>query len=272
MRAARDQGASPRGADGVGQVGRESGVELEPGAGTRVDEAEVGRVQCQTRDRDRVLAAGAVDGVAEHRVAERREVHAHLVRAARSQLGLDERHRSEPFERTDRRPRRLAGAHRERRAPRAWARPTDAALDENLELDVAGDQRPVAAAHGVRAELPLQMLGRGVAAGEHHDARGVAVEAVDDADLARVAEATRELDHEAGEHGVLLAVGGGVNEHPGGLVDHHDVVVDVEDLDPGPARHGPAPRQSRPVCDRRVRAQQVARIGDHLAVDRRMAD
>ena len=271
MCAARDQRAAARCADGAGQVARELGIEIEPGTGARVDEAEVGRVQRQARDRDRILAA-AIDGVAKHRVAERREVDPHLVRAARPQLRLDERHGPEPLERPNRRPGGLARTGGERCAPGAGARPTYAAFDEDLALDVAGEEGAVAAAHRVRAELPLQVLGGRVAAGEHHDARGIAVETVHDADLARVAEAARELDHEAGEDGVLLAVGGRVDQHAGGLVHHHQVVVDVQDFDPGAARHGRAPRQARTMRDLRIRAQDVARVGHHGAVDRGVAD
>jgi hypothetical protein len=231
-RAAADRG------DGAGEVGRQGRVELERLAGAGVDQPEVSSVEGQARDRHGVRPVGAVDGIAEHGVAKRGEVYAHLVRAAGSELGLDEGDGTEALQRPEHRPRRLAAPQDEGGPPGARSGATNPALDEHLPLDVAGNERPVAAAHGVGPELALQVLRRSVVAGEHHHARRVAIEPVDDVDLARVAETPGELDHEAGKDRVLLAVGGGVHEHSGGLVDHHQVVVDVENLDSGPPRHG----------------------------------
>jgi hypothetical protein len=234
-----------------------------------VDEPEVGGVERQARDRHGVVAA--VDRVAEHRMAERREMHAHLVGAAGSQLGLDQGGRAETLEWPNRGPRRQA-AGGERRPASARARAADAAVDEHLLGDVAGDQGAVAPRHRVRAKLELQVLGSSVVARQHHHPRGVAVEAVDDVHLARVAEAPGELDHQAGEDGVLLAVGGRVHQHAGRLVDDHEVLVDVQYVDPGSPRHGGAPGQRRPVHDDRAGAQDAAGVGHHLAVDGGVTD
>ena len=226
-------------------------------------------VERQARDRHGVVAA--VDRVAEHRVAERREMHAHLVGAAGSQLGLDQGGRAEALERANGRTRRQT-AGGERRPAGARARAANAAVDEHLLGDVAGDQGAVPPRHRVRAELELQVPGGGVVARQYHDTRCVAVEAVDDVHLARVAEASGKLDHEAGKDRVLLAVGGRVHQHAGRLVDDHEVLVDVKYLDPGSPRHGGASGQRRPVRDDRAGAQDATWVGHHLAVDRGVTD
>ena len=266
------QRTPPGGGEGAGKVGRHGRVELERFAGARVDQPKMGGMEGQARDRHRVLALGAVDGVAEHGVAKRGEVDANLVRTAGPELRLDEGDGAEALQRPEHRPCRLAASQDESGPPGAGARAPDPALDEHLLVDVAGHQRTVATAHGVRAELALQVLGRRVVAGEHHDARSVAIEPVDDFDLARVTEAPGELHHETGEHRIFLAVGGGVHEHSRGLVDHHQVVVDVEDLDPRPPWHGGTARQPGLMGDDGVGAQDMSRVGDDGAVHRGVAD
>jgi hypothetical protein len=233
-----------------------------------VDEPEMGGVERQTRHHQRVLAPGAVDGIGEHRVAQRREVNSHLVGAAGAEFGLDESDRAEPLERPDRGPRGLpAGC--ERGPPCARAGAADAAVDEHLRLDVAGHERAVAPGHRVRLELPLQVLRGRVTSGQHHDPRGVAVEAVDDVETGRGPQMPQGGPRQV-EGGVPL-VGLERNAgHSGRLVDDDHVGIPVDDADlqlrravtrgahlehhRGPAREAGRVVQLEPAVDRHLAA------------------
>jgi hypothetical protein len=238
-----------------------------------VNQAEVRGVQRDARHGDGVLLLAAVDRVSEHGVTEVGEVHPHLVRASRAELGADEGHAAETLERRDdgaRGP--SAGAGRQRGAAGAGAGAADAPLDLHLAGEVAGHQRLVAPRHRVGAELALQVLGGRMSARQHHHPGGVSVETVHDVDAPRVAATPRELDHQACEHRVLLAGHGGVDEQSGGLVDHHDVVVEVEHRNARARRLRRPARKLRLVSDRVAGADPVAGVGDDLPADRDMPD
>ena len=269
----RSQGAPPEHRDHRRKVGRQGRAEFSALPRARVDEAEVHGVESHARRCDRILRGVAVDRIAENGVVEVREVDTDLVRPPGAELGLDEGRRAESLQRLDGRVRRPAtGAGGESGATRAGTGTADAAVHLGLAAEVAGDERLVPPGHGMGPELALQVLGCGMVAGKHHHARGVAVEAVDDVDAAGSAAAFAELDDQAGEHRVLLAVDGGVDEHARWLVDHDDVVVEVEHRD---ARAGGARRatgQARLVGHDRAGAQAVTRVGDDLAIDGGMTD
>jgi CubicO group peptidase (beta-lactamase class C family) len=264
---ASGEGAPAEHGDDGGEVVRQRYAELEARAGRRVDEAEMHRVEGDPRHRDGIVLDAAVDRVAEHRMVQVREVDAHLVRPPGAELRLDQRRGAESLQRLHLRARRsAAGAGRKRRPASAGAGAADAAVDVGLAVEVACHQRVVAAGHRVRLELPLHLLGGGVRARQHHHARGVAVEPVHDVDAAGPAAALRQLDHEAGEHGVLLALDGRVDEQAGRLVDHDHVVVEVEHDDPRALRPRRQAGEPGPVGDERAGPQEVSRIGHHLAV------
>jgi hypothetical protein len=266
-------GAATQHRDHRRQVGRKGDGELAAGAVGRVHEAEMDGVERHARHCDGVLLGVAVDRIAEHGMAEIREVDAHLVRPPGAELGLDERHRAEALQRLDRGPRRAPPrAGRQRCASRTGAGTADAAIDMDLRVEVAGHQRLVPPGHGVRPELPLQMLGSRMVARQHHHARGVAVEPVDHVNTAGSAAALAQLHHEPGQDGVLLTLDRRVDEHAGGLVDDDEVVVEVDDRDPRTLRLWPAAGQVRLMGDDGVGTQTMAGIGDDLAVDDRVAD
>ena len=136
-------------------------------------------------DRERVGRRVAVDGVAEHRVAEEREVDANLVGAAGAELGLDQGDGPQALERPQHGAGRAAASARgERGSPRARLRPSDVALDQLLLREGAAGERQVAALDRVRAELEVEMLRRRVREREHQDAGGVTIEPVHDEDAA----------------------------------------------------------------------------------------
>jgi hypothetical protein len=64
----------------------------------------------------------------------------------------------------------------------------------------------------VGAELALQLLSGRMGEGQHHHARGFAVETVHDQDAPVMAGAPLQLSRSAGEHGVLVALGRRVDQ------------------------------------------------------------
>ena len=206
-------------------------------------------------------------------MAEVGEVDADLVRAAGAELPLDEGRRSQPLER----PQHgaggaAAGPGGERGAPRARPRPADAALHQLLPREIPARQREVEALHGVEAELAVQVLRRGVRDRQHHHPRCVAVEAVHDEDAPVAPGPPLQLGRDAGEHRVLLALDRGVDEQPGGLVDHDDLIVGEQDFDRRRLGRALAPGQRRRVGDLVGRADERAGVGHDGPVDQDVAD
>lgn len=235
-----------------------------------MDEAELRGVQGEARHPDRIRLRLAVDLVAEHGVAEEREVDARLVGTAGVQFGLDQRRLAERLERAHHRG-CLAAAARQRGAARARGRTADTAVDAGFARERAGDEREVAACHRVEAQLLLQVAGRRVVPGQHHHARGVAVEAVDDVQAVVSRLALRQLGKSTGDHGVALVLDRRVDDQTGRLVDDDHVGVEVEDRQRGQPRPARPPRPGRVVTDRRPDRHPRARIDDHEAVNQDVA-
>ena len=210
----------------------------------------------------------AVELVTKHGVAEVRQVHADLVGAARAQLGLDQRRRTQPLDGTDRGLRRLAATPGGEGAPAcARSRPADRSLDEALPVEVAGHEREVTALGGVNAELALEVLGGSVGAGQDHDSRGVAVEAVHDEQAAYQGSRPRKGDVRAGQHGVALAFRGWVDDQARWLVHDHDVGIVEEQLDGRRARQRRAAGELRMVLDAIAGVDPGTRVDHDLVVD-----
>jgi hypothetical protein len=100
-------------------------------------------------------------------------------------------------------------------------------------LGVLPDQGVVAATGGVGGELLDQVLGGIGGAGDDQQAGAARVEAVDDARALRVADIGQLPDarQQTVDERAVGVAGTGMDDHPGGLVDHDDVVVDVHDLE-----------------------------------------
>ena len=171
-----------------------------------------------------------VDGIAQHRMADGREVHADLVGAP----GL-ERHREtrgvlvavDHLVVRARLP--PAGAHRHPRrvAHRAANRRVDGAVG-GLGRPRPRPRRNAARPRGRRARARGRRTPR--AAGHDQESAGLAVEAVHDARARRLADPGQVVPREQAVHERAVAVSGaGMHHQPGRLVDHHEVVVLVDD-------------------------------------------
>ncbi|HPW54911.1 MAG: hypothetical protein KA072_07425 [Thermoanaerobaculaceae bacterium] len=230
-------------------------------------------MQRQTGHWNRVQSGVAVHRVAEHGVAEIRQVYAHLVGAAGGQRG---RHQGGATELLDRLERRLRRAHSEpgaeRSEPGARPRATDAAVDGGRLAEVSGGECEVAAFHQVSLELGVEVPGGVVVEREHHYARGLAVEAVDDQHA--TGRAGRPLDGglHPSHHRIGLVGGRGVNHDPGRFLDHDHVLVEMKDADRSDLRHPPAFREVGVVRDGVAGANQCPRFGHHGARDQHVAD
>jgi hypothetical protein len=262
--------APPQLGDDGGEISRQRDGERQAGAGRRVDEAELCRVQREARHPHRVRLRLAVDLVTEHRVAEEREVDAHLVGPAGVQLGLDQHRPAERLDRADHRARRAAAA-RQRGTARSGGRAADTAVDAGCPRQRAGDEREVAPGHGVEAELLLQVACRAEVPGQHHHPRGVPVETVDDVQPVVTGLALGQFGQAATDNRVVLAIERRVNDQTGRFVDHDHVGVEVEDRQRREAR---APRQPWPggvVADGRTVRDPRSRVDDHDTVNQDVA-
>ena len=115
---------------------------------------------------------------------------------------------------------------------RWWgSRPIGASTTPSARPHAAVHDRDVPALHGARRELTGQRVVRARRLGDDEEARGVLVEAVDDARPPRAAHARdrgRVGERGGGERRVGVA-GARMHDHAGGLVDHEHVVVLVHD-------------------------------------------
>ena len=152
-----------------GEAGHRAAVRVADGDGEGVELQAVGRRRV------------AVERVAEDRVAEGGEVDAELVAAAGQRAELDPRRAPLAGEHAPVGQRRLAAVvadHLPRPVrPVADQRQVDAAF---LVRDGAGDAGDVGLRHLAALELPAEVALREAGACHQHDARGVAVEAVDE--------------------------------------------------------------------------------------------
>jgi hypothetical protein len=172
-------------------------------------------------------------GVSADRMADSGQVSADLVRAPRLQPEAQQRGRRQALDRLEMgdgvaRP-VAAGGHHGAAAPVASDRGVDRA---GLGVHAARDEGQVLAAHLARAQLGGQ---RGVGLlGLRHDEqpRRVAVEAVDDAGPLRVGAAGDAAAERLRQRRPVVSAGG-MRDQPGGLVDHEQVGVLVDDLEFG---------------------------------------
>jgi CubicO group peptidase (beta-lactamase class C family) len=260
-------------AEGLLEIGGQGSREGQLGPGPRLDESEHRGVQGEARDGHRVLAGTPVDFVPEHSMAQEGQVDADLMGAAGRQLGLHQGGRSKPLDGAKSGPGRPAAVPgRESRTPRSRARPPDTPLHDGVRSEVAGHQGEVPAGHRVGPELALQVFGGAMAAGQDEQARGVAIEAMDNAQRPGHSGAALHLARGSREDGVLLAGDGRVDQQSGGFVDHHDVIVQVNDLDRRPWV-GLVPAAQVGTVDYLVaRPDPGTRRGDDGAVHRHVAD
>ena len=187
---------------------------------------------------------GPVLGVAGDGVADRLQVHADLVGAARVQPQAQQRVRGErAIEREV-----GAGLARKVAADRHARAHGRVAPDRRLDRAAARaratlDQREVFALDLPRGERLLQQPVGLLGAGDHEQARGVAVEAVHDAGALRIAargDAGEQLRERA-----LAVPPRGVHHEAGGLVDDEQVLVFVGDREWPSAGSPPSvPRRS----------------------------
>lgn len=174
-----------------------------------------------------VLRAVAVAHVADDRVAHVREVAAQLMGATAVWLKLDEAiacggvaadrpgqlHGGEPTVVGDRGERLAVAVDPQRR------------VDDAFAADEAAHDRVVAFLDAVRGEVVAQRARGGGIEGEDDDARCAAVEPVH-----RPHVATDPIAHAVQER-VTIAAAGRVHAQARGLVDGHEVIVEVEDRD-----------------------------------------
>lgn len=179
------------------------------------------------------LGLGAVEGVADDRVADAGEVNADLVGAASADADFEEGELRVAAEDAVRAPSGAAFGEACGHADPAHGVAGDGALDAaGLILHGALDQRQVNffdfAGGELRGEIPV----RGVVLGDQEDAAGEAVEAVDNAGAQIAAELGEGV--EAMEEGVDERAGvnasSGVDDHAGGFIDGDDGGIFVEDM------------------------------------------
>ena len=164
-------------------------------------------VEGEARNLDRVALRLAVDRIAKHGMVEVGEVDSDLVGAAGPQLGLDQHDRPERLRGPQHGVRRAAAGSGSKCGPaRTCTRASNAARHHDLSCEDAAHEREIAALDAVAAKLTLQALGRHMRKREHHHARGVAVEPVDDVHPARSAAAALGRGRGAAHDGVLLLV------------------------------------------------------------------
>ena len=257
----------------VAEVLRRRLAEHQPLAGGRVHETEGLRVERHAPDRERVAGRLAVHGIAQYWVTEIGEVDPDLVCPPSPELGLDKRHGSEALERAEHRDRRTPAASRcQRRAPRSRPWPADRSVHAALGGERPPHERDVPPLDGVSAELPLQVPGGGVREREHEDARGLPVEAVHDVNAAVLPRPPLDLGAGAADHRVLLGLGRGVDEKSCRLVDHEDVLVDVDHADRRQLGRGRAPGKALIVRHDVRGSEHGAGVGDDGAVHQHVSD
>ncbi len=172
--------------------------------------------------------APAVGLVADQREANVSHVHANLVGTAGFQLDPHVGVRAEALEHTVMADRRLA-AIGDRHALAHAAVAADRGIDLAAGSDDANHDALVDTADLARLHLLDQPGLRLQGLGHHHQAGGVLVQAVDDTG-ARYVDDVRHVVQQCIEQSPAGMPGGRVHNQPGRLVDHHDMVVFVDDI------------------------------------------
>ncbi len=251
------------GSPDVAEGGRRRAVELDRGPRLRMAEAEPRGVEAQAVQG---IPPRAVAAVADHRVAELRHLDPDLVAAARAEAEADARHVRAPLEDAvagD----RDAGAPAARRGAAGVDRADAerALLDEDvLERALvprhrALDDRDVPPLGGAGGELELEApLGvRGL--GDDQEARGLAVQPVDDERPAGRPRALEVGPHQAIGRPLPLVLGAD-REEPGRLLDDQERRVLVDQ----PQERGHGRRRRRPERHRVPLGHHRARIPHDL--------
>jgi len=182
-----------------------------------------GRAGCR-----RNAEAPAVRLVADQREANVSHVHANLVGTAGFQLDPHVGVRAEALEYTVVADRRLAAVGN-RHALAHAAMAADRGIDLAAGSDHANHDALVDAADLARLHLLDQPGLRLQGLGHYHQAGGVLVQAVDDTG-ARYVDDVRHVVQQCIEQCPAGMPGGRVHNQPGRLVDHHDMVVFVDDI------------------------------------------
>ncbi len=180
-------------------------------------------------------------------MAEPGQMHANLVGAAAFQASFDQGGHGKALAGLEQGQRILAAPGRQGGPARRGPRSADGTVDGDAVVQIARHQRQVGPLGGVAAKLALQVLGGGVGAGEDHDPRGVPVEAVNDEQAPHRGRAPGQSCCCASQDRVEVTLPRRVHHHAGRLVDHHQVRIEVEDLDGSRGGERPAAGQVGPV-------------------------
>ncbi len=173
--------------------------------------------------------APAVGLVTDQRETDMGHVHANLVGTAGFQLHAHVGVRAEALEHTVVTDRRLAAiGYRHALAHAAVA--TDRRIDLAAGGDYTNHDALVDTADFTRLHLFDQLGLRLQGLGYHHQARGVFVQAVNDTGTWHVDD-VRHMVQQRVEQGTTGMPGSRVHNQPGRLVDHHDMVVFVDDIE-----------------------------------------
>ncbi len=173
--------------------------------------------------------APAVGLVTDQRKTDMGHVHANLVGTAGFQLHAYVGVRAEALEHTIVADRRLAAVgYRHALAHAAVA--TDGRIDLAASGHYTNHDALVDAADFTRLHLFDQLGLRLQSLGYHHQTRGVFIQAVNDTG-ARHVDDVRHMVQQRVEQGTTGMPGSRVHDQPGRLVDHHDMVVFVDDIE-----------------------------------------
>jgi hypothetical protein len=150
----------------------------------RVDETQFGCMQGQSWRSARVSQGSLeerpiVDSFSTNWVSQLGEVDANLVRSPGLQLALEDGKIGELFDGTDMSNRSLADIGQGRTPAAAVATVANQVGLDSLRFNPTNDHRQVTAMDRVLAELPPQMAFRLHRAREHHQAAGLAIQAMD---------------------------------------------------------------------------------------------
>ena len=183
------------------------------------------RVQRLPRERDR--PAPSVRRIADQRMADRRQVHADLVRASGLQPAAQQRRVAEALDHLVVGARGLARGHdRHRGAARRMA--TDRRVDGAAAGDVAARERQVLAAHAARLQLADEAGLRRERPGHDQESAGLLVQPMDDAGARHAGEGGRVVQQRVQQRSVPVAAAR-MDDEARRLVDDDQRLVLVHD-------------------------------------------
>ena len=138
-------------------------------------------------------------------------------------------------------------------------------------LDDAPDERDVLLFDLTVAKLTGELLVRAIVLGHDHQPRCAAIEPMHDARTQLPADTTEVGDvvEQRVDQGPARVAGRRMDDHPGWLVEHHDIRILEEDAQRqrlgfwrGSGRRGDIDRELLARADRRARPQRITRAGD----------